>query len=156
MCPGYTQTDRQTDGQKAMHMSQPCISTGGLKYTVFGRVCLSHSSIIHVMISGRQHSFPSSNFILIPPSNLHFIAQSRFERLIYPNPEHEFKFYPNSDKNLFFPSPEIEFYPIIPTKNKFYPFIQRLRRQQKLVTVCTVLFIFQFLAVLNLASLELH
>ncbi len=25
------QTDRQTDGQKAMHMSPPCISTGVLK-----------------------------------------------------------------------------------------------------------------------------
>ncbi len=26
----FIQTDRQTDGQKAMHMSPPCISTGGL------------------------------------------------------------------------------------------------------------------------------
>ena len=47
--------------------------------------------------------------------------------LFYPNCGHEFEFYPtgNPDLKLFYPSLEIEFYPLIPAKNNFYPFIRK-------------------------------
>ncbi len=44
-------------------------------------------------ILGWRHSFPSHNYILIPPSNLNFIVESWSETSFYPNPEHKFEFY---------------------------------------------------------------
>ncbi len=41
----------------------------------------------------------------------------------------------NPGRSLFYPSPEIKFYPLIPTKNQFYPFIQKLSRHPWIGTV---------------------
>ena len=75
-------------------------------------------------------SFPGSNFILILPPIFKFYPNPDLKLLFYPNPETECEFYPNPDQKLFYLSPEIEFYPRIPAKNKFYPFIREERRHQ--------------------------
>ncbi len=84
------------------------------------------------LLLGWRCSFPSRNFILIPPSISNFITKSRSEILFYPNPEHEFEFHPILTRVYFILSPIFKFYPLIPTKNKFYPFIQKLHRHPML------------------------
>ncbi len=67
-------------------------------------------------------SFLSGTFILIPSSNLNFIAQSWYEIIIYPNPEHEFEFYPTMTRVYFDLSQKLNFIHLSPPKINFILF----------------------------------
>ncbi len=77
-----------------------------------------------LFLVGWPCSFWSRNLILILLSNLKFIAESWSEILIYPNPE--FEFYLILTRFYFILSPKFQFYPLIPNKNKSYPFYPRI------------------------------
>ncbi len=70
----------------------------------------------YVLLVALVTQFPEAQCYPYPIVSLNFIAESRSEILFYPNPEHEFEFYPTLTRVYFILSP------------KFYHFIQKLRR----------------------------
>ncbi len=52
---------------------------------------------------------------------------SRSDILFYPNPEHEFEFYPILTRVILFYPQDFNFIHLS-LQNEFYPFIQKLRR----------------------------
>ena len=69
--------------------------------------------------------FPRYQFYPNPAPKFKFYPNPDLKLFFYPNPGNECEFHPNPDQRLFYPSSEMEFYPLIPARNIFYPFIRK-------------------------------
>ena len=91
-------------------------------------------SILHV---SKQFSCTFCEIVSTKISVFLGVAMQFLESQFYPNPIINFKFYrgipirniifSQSWRVYFILSPNFSFYPLIPSKNKFYPFIQKLQ-----------------------------
>ena len=121
----------------ALHNYEYCIH---IIYFMDHKLCLSQLYFAHLdrskYINEWGRSFSGGNFILIPPPNFNFIPILIWNYYFILILKINVNFILITTRS-FYPSPEIEFYPFIPVKNKFCPFIWKEHHHPNYIMINT-------------------